>query len=340
LPRKIVSFSSISCIDFNKNKSKTLVTIGVCVRNCEETIASVIENIINQDFPHNLMEVIFVDDGSRDNTLKIINAFISKIDFRFKIISNCWRGLGVARQTVVNDANGKYIIWVDGDTFLSRDYVRKQVSFMETRPKVGIVQGRCWNQEKLSQSKNLSLVAFLEWMGFVAVDLRYRGRNHQKLPGTAGSTYRLKALKQVGGFDERIKGAGEDLDAAFRIKKSGWQVYLATGGTFYTRRKETWSDLWKQYYWHGYGCHFVSHKNRDLSRLYDMIPPVAFLAGLFYSFIVYKLTNRKVVFLLPFHFVFKQIAWWFGFIKSHLDSYGHVTKVSNLTKRKSQGKLS
>lgn len=315
------TFSNLHFI--SKDKTGIMVTIGICVRNCEKTIAQVIESIMSQDFPHDQMEVIFVDDGSCDKTLQIINSFAPKMDFGFRILSNGWRGLGTARQTVLNHANGKYIIWVDGDTFLSTDYVRKQVNFMERNPKVGIANGMCWNPKKMSKLKNLSLVAFLEWMGFVAVDINYGGRSFEKLPGTAGSIYRVEALKSVGGFDERIKGAGEDLDAAFRIRKSGWQIYLATDGTFYTNRKETWAELFNQYRWHGYGCHFVVHKNKGIGKLYDMIPPAAFLSGLLYSLVAYRSTHRKVVFLLPFHFVFKQIAWWFGFIKSHFDSYGH-----------------
>jgi cellulose synthase/poly-beta-1,6-N-acetylglucosamine synthase-like glycosyltransferase len=41
------------------------VTIGVCVRNCEDYIEDAIRSILDQDFPHELMEVIFVDDAAQ-----------------------------------------------------------------------------------------------------------------------------------------------------------------------------------------------------------------------------------------------------------------------------------
>jgi len=306
--------------------SKPFVTIGICVRNCENTIGNVIDSVLNQDFLHDLIEIIVVDDGSTDNTLPVILNRISKTDIQVRIYSQKWKGLGPTRNVVVNNAKGDYIIWVDGDTLISSDYVRKQVEFMERNRTVGITQGKCWKFKNYYVPENQSLVAYLEHMGFVAVDLIYGGKPTEKLPGMAGSTCRLKAIKEANGFDENIKGAGEDLDLAYRIRKKGWKVYLATGGTFCTERKKTWSELWNQYLWHGYGCHYVLHKHVHLGKLYDMLPPAAFLAGLLYSFAVYKLTKRKIVFLLPIHFLFKAFAWCYGFMKSHFKSYGHRNK--------------
>ena len=61
------------------------VTLGVCVRNCEGYIEEAIGSIINQDFPHELMEMIFVDDGSEDDTLSIIHKSTLMIDIPVSI---------------------------------------------------------------------------------------------------------------------------------------------------------------------------------------------------------------------------------------------------------------
>jgi len=300
--------------------TKPKATIGICVRNCETSVKEVINSINDQDFPHELMEVIFNDDGSEDGTLSIISDSVSRMDMQVKVYHSEWKGMGPARNRVVNNASGDYIIWVDGDTTLPRDYVRKLVEFMEQNPAVGVAKG------KLGLYPGAGLVATLENVDYVVLGFKYGGKATSKPLGTCGSIYRVKAIKQVGGFDENIKGAGEDVDTAHRIIAADWLIYM-THAVFYDRFKETWKALWKSYFWYGYGLHYVHHKNRSVFPLYEMVPPAAFLEGLLCSFVAYRLTRRKVVFLLPLQYIFKMTAWCLGFIKSHINSYGHAFKT-------------
>jgi len=127
----------------------------------------------------------------------------------------------------------------------------------------------------------------------------------------------------VGGFDDHITGVGEDMDAESRIRNAGWLTYMGTTALFYERRRRTWKDLWNESFWYGYGGHDILRKNRSIFALYKMIPPAGLLAGVWYSTIAYRMTRRKLAFLLPVQFVFKTIAWSFGFAKGKLDSLEH-----------------
>lgn len=285
------------------------------MRNSAATLRDAIESITSQDFPPELIEMIFVDDGSTDKTLSIIESYVPEVDMQVKIFHHEWKGLGYSRNVVVNNASGDYIIWVDGDITLSRSHVRKQVNFMEKNPKVVIAGG------SFELVPRQSLVALLDNLGYVAYRLLY-GEKSSNLPGTGGAIFRVEAIRQIGGFDDRIRGSGEDIDIAYRVKSAGWLV-VRDKALFYGRCKETWNGLWKQYVWHGYGAHYVSHKNKGIMSLPKMSPPIMFFAGVMYGCAVYKLIKRKIAFFLPLHFVFKNIAWWFGFLKSHMEGYGH-----------------
>lgn len=295
---------------------RPIVTIGVCARNCESSIDNVAKSIKCQSFPHELMEVVFVDDGSDDNTLSVIRKMVPTFDMEVKVYGIKWEGLGTARNLVVDNACGKYIVWLDCDMMFPSDYVKKQVDFMTCNPNAGIAGG------KYGASHQKSLVAILENLPFIITHSKYEGKITPKLPGTGGSIYRVEAIKEVGGFDAKIKGAAEDIDAAYRVKNVGWLNYISSA-TFYEKRIETWKALWSKYFWYGYGMHFVLHKSSQIEKLYEMLPPVAFLEGLLCSSAAYRLTLKKKAFLLPLHFLFKMTAWIFGFMKSHFRSYGH-----------------
>ena len=289
---------------------KPKVTVGICVRNCENYIRDAVDSILNQDFPHKLMEIIFVDDGSEDNTLSIIKEYASKMDMKVKIFHHKWKGLGYSRNVVVDNACGDYVVWVDGDMVLAKDHVSKQVEFMERNPNVGI------GKAKYGIMPKESLVAFLENVPFMVYDTKPETLN-SKLPGTGGAIFRLNALKQVGGFDSSLQGAGEDLDVAYKLKAAGWLI-SQTPAFFYERRVKTWKSLWKKYFWYGYGLHDLYRQNRKIFSLYRMNPFVGFIVGTICIRDAYRLTGYKGVFLLPFNFAFKMFAWCLGFIKSQV----------------------
>jgi glycosyltransferase involved in cell wall biosynthesis len=259
------------------------------------------------------MEVIFVDDGSEDKTLSIINSYVPKMDMQVKVFHHEWKGLGPTRNLVVKNAKGDYIIWVDGDMILPKDHVKRQVEVMEKNPTVGVGKARYG----FCSGKNL--VGLLEDMSFLAVDSKYGGKETSRALGTGGSIYRVEAIRQVGGFDERITGVGEDMDAEYRIRKAGWLTYMRTPALFYERRRKNWKDLWKQSFWHGYGGYYVLRKDNGIFALYKMTPLAGLLAGTYYSIIAYKLTRRKIVFLMPLQYALKRIAWCFGFAKGQIN---------------------
>jgi len=297
---------------------KPKITIGVCVRNGEDNIGDAIETILNQDFPHDFMEVIFVDDGSRDKTLSIIESYVPRMGMQVKVFHHEWKGLGHSRNVVVDNAEGDFILWVDSDMLLSKDFVKKLVEFMEQHPRVGIAKGR----QVLQECGNL--LGTLESLSRAAgrmVDYKSE-KSLSKALGTGGAIYRVEAAKEVGGFDPNLKGYGEDWDIEIRIRALGWHLQtLNAEFSDYERYGLSWKKLWQRYWLRGYHMHHFLHKNRELIKHYRMFPPAAFLSGIVYAHKLYRLTHQNMVFLLPFQCMLKNTAWYIGFLASHMASY-------------------
>ncbi len=297
---------------------KPKVTIGVCVRNCEEFVGETIKSVSDQDFPSELMEVIFVDDGSQDNTLAIIEKCTSSMRIPSKVFHTSWKGIGHARNMVIDSAVGDYIVWVDGDMILSRDFVRKLVDLMDKHPEIAVAKGK----QALEPGGNL--LGTLETYGRAATRMvNYESdKSYAKSLGTGGSIYRVEVLRKVGKFDDKFRGYGEDFDLELRIRGAGYSFStVASEFKDYERYGLSWKDLWSRYLLRGYYSHYFIHKNKGLIKHYKTLPPVAFLSGFVYASKLFKATHQKVVFLLPFQYGFKMVAWYFGFLKSHFNSY-------------------
>lgn len=296
---------------------KTLVTIGVCVRNGEKLLSNAIESILTQNFPPEQLQVIFVDDGSQDSTPEIIERYLPFFGGRAEFFRTVWKGLGHARNLIVQEAEGKYVLFVDADERLTSGYVKAQVEVLEKDNQVGITAG-------VFRTVPENLVLNLEVAPYI-VNQKSHGQPKSfiwkttKLIGTGGTTFRTEALKKVNGFDESIKGAGEDVDLVLRIKNAGWRIqpnsaelYELHGGL------SNFSELWSKYFWYGYGCQKSFRQIRGAFSLPRMSPLAGFVAGLFYSSLAYRFLHKKQFFLLPFHFGLKQIAWTCGFVTGQL----------------------
>jgi glycosyltransferase involved in cell wall biosynthesis len=287
------------------------VTIGVCLRNEEDDVEETLRSIFQQDFPHELMELIIVDDGSEDETLSLVIRDVTKVNMKVTVFHSGWRGIGEARNTVVNNAKGQYIIWVDGGMKLPNNHVSQQVEFMEKYSDAGIAKAKC------GASERQGTVSILESLQFVAVDSRYDGKVKSFVVGTGGSTYRVGALRQVGVFDINLKRSGEDLDMEERMRDKGWSVYR-TSALYYKKHNETWKSFWFNSVKYGYGGHYLIHKHMETIAHRSI---VTWLDGMLNARTAYRLTGRKLSFLLiPFQFL-DRTAWFWGFLRAHIHRY-------------------
>ena len=99
---------------------KDLITIIINVFNADKYISKCIESVIKQTYKN--IEILIINDGSTDNTLKICNGYKKK-DKRIRIISHDNMGLGLSRNVGIDQARGKYIYFVDADDYIEKDTI-------------------------------------------------------------------------------------------------------------------------------------------------------------------------------------------------------------------------
>jgi glycosyltransferase involved in cell wall biosynthesis len=98
----------------SNNHSEILLSVIVPVYNTAGFVAECLDSVLNQS--HENLEVICVDDGSTDDSLKVLNQF-QRMDSRVHVISQKNTGAGGARNTGVKCAKGKYLMFLDSDDY-------------------------------------------------------------------------------------------------------------------------------------------------------------------------------------------------------------------------------
>lgn len=97
------------------------VSVIVPAYNCEKYIGKCIESICNQTYSN--IEILIINDGSKDNTKDVINSFVNK-DNRIVYIEQKNSGPSAARNAGLDNASGEYVMFVDSDDTVSEYYVK------------------------------------------------------------------------------------------------------------------------------------------------------------------------------------------------------------------------
>lgn len=109
---------------------KVRLTFIVPVYNVEKYIQKCVQSIMDQSYCN--IEVILVDDGSEDNSGMIIDR-TAQIDNRIKVIHQNNAGVSTARNTGLEAASGEYILFIDGDDYIEKDYAEYFLKLIDNR---------------------------------------------------------------------------------------------------------------------------------------------------------------------------------------------------------------
>lgn len=186
-----------------------LVSVYIPSYNHEKYVSDSIKSVLNQTYKN--IELIVIDDGSKDNSVSIIQNLADKYGFKFIHRPN--KGLSATINQALNLANGKYICGCASDDKFILDKIEKQVKFMEENPDVAVC---CGNHIEFNENyENKISLKF---------DKKYDFETLLEFDLISASTAMIKSevLKKLGGYDENM--IIEDLDMWLRITHAGYKI--------------------------------------------------------------------------------------------------------------------
>src|SRR6478672_10157769 len=173
-----------------------LISVIIPVFNGEKTIYETVQSVLNQTFKN--IEVIIINDGSQDKTLKIVESIQ---DNRLKIFSYANAGLAASRNRGINLASGEYISFIDADDLWVPDKLEAQLKALQTNPEAVIAYS--WTDYIDEDGKFLYPGSHVTLSGNVYKDLLL----NNFLESGSNVLVRQQAFKEFGYFDESLTAA-------------------------------------------------------------------------------------------------------------------------------------
>ena len=127
------------------------ISIIIAVYNIENYIRKCLDSVISLDGDD--IEILIVDDGSSDNSLKICKEYQKK-DKRIRIIHQENKGLSSSRNVGIDNAKGEYIWFIDGDDYLPKNALKPIRKYLDKYDIICFNYNNVYN-DKVIKDKNL-----------------------------------------------------------------------------------------------------------------------------------------------------------------------------------------
>lgn len=222
-------------------KSSGLVSLCIPCYNVAPYIGKFLDSLLSQTYKK--LEVIIVNDGSTDNTAKIIRAYIPKLKKEGYIviyIEQENQGLASTINNALKWAHGDFLSWPDPDDWLTSNSIEKRVLFLQSHPEAALV--RC-NIEIIEEGSSRKLGTFepkrtkaqiidlyaeklifgMTWYGSLAILVRMSAFD------------KVNAQHEI--FTTRTGGQNVQLLLPLAARYSCWQIPEILG--YYLFRKES-----------------------------------------------------------------------------------------------------
>lgn len=274
-----------------------LVSLCMIAYNEAKVLSSIFRDIALQDYPHDQMEIIFVDSMSTDNTADMMEKF-KNTDYGFRnveIVQSVKKNQACSWNAALMTAHGDVIIRVDAHARIPRNFVSRNIyNIMQGEDVVG---GGRPNITSDASSWKLTLLAAEDSL-FGSSVAAYRRPPTQKeyLDSLFHAAYRREVIQTVGGFNEDL-GRTEDNEFHYRIRCAGYKLCCCPDIISYQHSRNDLRGMVKQKYSNGRWIGLtVSECPGCLS--YFHFAPFLFVIALLFSLSLAIIGHPEILYIL------------------------------------------
>jgi len=320
------------------------VSLVIPVRNEYFFIDRLVESLLNQDYPKDKMEIIFVDGESDDGTYeKLLN--YQKDNPHIKILKNPYRTTPYGLNIGVKNSSGELILVINGHSLYPPDYVRKNVEYKIKSGADNV--GGVLKTVPANDSKLARAIAVAMSNPFGVGNSYYRiGLSEPRYVDIVpNGCYHRSIFEKLGYYDEDLTRA-QDFEFNSRLIRNGGKILLVPDICFYYYARESPSKLFHMLFHYGYFKFLATMKLGKIFTLRQIVPPLfvlgllgglvlAFVNKIFlYLWLLFILTyltasliisffasrkDKSLFFYLPYLFFIMHFAYGIGYLKGLVD---------------------
>jgi O-antigen biosynthesis protein len=212
------------------------MSIVICAYNAAGTIEECLERATKLDYPD--YEILIVDDGSTDATAALASGYPCRV------VSTENRGLSAARNLGLELVQGEILVYLDSDAWPDRNWLKYLAHEFVTSDAVGV-----GGPNLPPPDDNLMAHCVANSPGGPC-EVLIDDKTAEHIPG-CNMAFRRDALIAIGGFDERFRSAGDDVDLCWRLQDAGGTIRFSPSAVVWHHRRGELARYWKQQ--RGYG---------------------------------------------------------------------------------------
>ena len=199
------------------------VSFIVIAYNEEKTIKNLLGDIANQNYPHQLIEVILIDGLSTDTTKKIMEEFSKENNDFMRVVvkDNPKRTLPCGWNIALSESNNDLIIRVDAHSSIPSDFITKNVECIKSGEKICGGYRPNIIDEETPWKKTLLLAETSMFGSSIATYRRNSGKRY--VNSVFHGAYSREVFEKVGLYNELLART-EDNEMHYRIRKAGYRL--------------------------------------------------------------------------------------------------------------------
>jgi len=289
----IIKPKSQVVLNTNSVKKEKKVSVILTVYNGQNHVIDSLQSLCNQSYSN--IEIVVVNDGSTDQTKKILDEYVKvSNDERIKIIHQQNGGRSHARNNGFKKSTGQIITFCEDDAIYDRDYVKEAVKHF-----------------KLNDKKIAGVIGpHYVWNKFESLNTRIkdieRRRNFYNYKPQSTWFYKRDVFEKIGLFDETLELV-EDVAPAILLRKKGYKFIYEPNSRWLHKEPSNIKKYLRRKFKGGIGMALLQKK-----KLRSSIVPLRYfiiLTGLTLVFLIMLFANSQLLFVsLPFTIAFLFIV--------------------------------